>query len=470
MSLPSIDNARSNLVKPSKDKKTKKTKRKQQQRNRTVKKAIVIETDVFSRTQRLLEEVYGLSGIEVISAGSPAQFLHEMIVKEPSVECHSIVDLGSVIHQLHNWKQLLPRVHPYYAIKSFPNINIIRVMHLLDVHFDCASAGEIKACLSVGANPKDIIYANPAKGFKHLEYAKEQNVKKMTFDNKEELSKIQKAYPDAELVLRIAANDSKSLMPFGYKFGSSFAYAVELIDMCKEIGMHLEGISFHVGSGCYDPQAYVDTIKSAKRLFDYSESIGMPLRFLDLGGGWPGDSEGMKLFQLIADAINPVLDELFSPEIQIIAEPGRYFAMSTTTMAVQIHSKRDYFSAPLKIEHEDGTVEVMPAEREVQYYVTEGAYGAFNNTVWDFQKPTPVPFKEIAPDAPKQLTTFFGPTCDSLDVVAKRIQFPDMEIGDWIYFNNMGAYTLTAASNFNGFESPHVYYKIYTSTNPNGSS
>lgn len=63
--------------------------------------------------------------------------------------------------------------------------------------------------MSVGANPKDIIYANPAKGFKHLEYAKEQNVKKMTFDNKEELGKIQKAYPEAELVLRIAANDSK---------------------------------------------------------------------------------------------------------------------------------------------------------------------------------------------------------------------------------------------------------------------
>lgn len=54
----------------------------------------------------------------------------------------------------------------------------------------------------------------------------------------------------------------------------------------------------------------------------------------------------MKLFQLIADAINPVLDELFPADVQIIAEPGRYFAMSTTTMAVQIHSKRDYFAAP----------------------------------------------------------------------------------------------------------------------------
>jgi len=250
-------------------------------------------------------------------------------------------------------------------------------------------------------------------------------------------------------------------MPFGYKFGSSFAYAVQLIDACKELGVHLEGISFHVGSGCYDPQAYVDTITSAKRLFDYADTVDIKLNFLDLGGGWPGDKEGMKLFQKIADEINPVLDELFDSSVQIIAEPGRYFAMSTTTMAVQIHSKRDYYAAPTKVENEDGSISFIDAEREVQYYVTEGAYGSFNNTIWDFQKVTPIPFKQIPEDNQLQLTTFFGPTCDSLDVVAKRIQFPDMDIGDWIYFNDMGAYTLTAASNFNGFESPSVYYKIF---------
>jgi len=453
---------RSKMVAPTN--KTKKSKRKQQQPRTRVLKKMPIPENSFALLQQQLQKVYGLEGVDIIDSSekTQAQFLHDMIQRDPSVECHSVVDLGSIIHQLNNWKQLLPRVHPFYAIKSFPNINVIRVMHLLGVHFDCASAGEIRACLSVDARPEDIIYANPAKGFKHIEYAKEQGVTKMTFDNQEELSKIHKLYPEAELVLRIAANDSKSLMPFGYKFGSSFAYAVELIDSCKTLGVNLHGISFHVGSGCYDPQAYVDTLKSARRLFDYAESVGIELNFLDLGGGWPGDKEGMKLFQKIADAINPVLDELFPPKVKIIAEPGRYFAMSTTTLAVQIHSKRDYYGAPTKVEHEDGTVDLITAEREVQYYVTEGAYGSFNNTIWDFQKVSPIPFKEIKEDAPLQLTTFFGPTCDSLDVVAKRIQFPDMNIGDWIYFKDMGAYTLAAASNFNGFESPSVYYKIFT--------
>jgi len=441
--------------------KTKKHKKKQPLRNRAVKKSVVLQ-DSFVRIQKMLVSVYDLDGIDLISSKTQAQFLLEMIKQNPSAECHSVVDLGALIHQFDNWRQLLPRVQPFYAIKAFPDINVIRVLHLLDLSYDCASAGEIKKCLSVGASPSRIIYANPAKGMNHILYAKEKGVKKMTFDNKEELFKIQKLFPEAELVLRIAANDSKSVMPFGYKFGSSFAYALELIDQCKACGAHLEGVSFHVGSGCYDPQSYVDTLKSARRLFDYAESIGINLTLLDLGGGWPGDKEGMKLFQLIADAINPVLDELFPPSVKVIAEPGRYFAMSTTTLAVQIHSKRDYYAAPTKIEKEDGTYELVPAEREVQYYVTEGAYGSFNNTVWDFQKPVPLHFKEIAEDSPKQLTTFFGPTCDSLDVIAKRIQYPDMEIGDWIYFNDMGAYTLAAASNFNGFESPSVYYKIFT--------
>jgi len=301
---------------------------------------------------------------------------------------------------------------------------------------------------------------NPAKGFLHIEYSKGHNVRKMTFDNKEELKKIMNIYPDALLVLRIAANDSKSLMPFGYKFGSSFDYAKELIDECKKVGANLHGISFHVGSGCYDPQAYVDTINNSRLLFDYAELAGFKLNFLDLGGGWPGDAEGQKLFQTIADAINPVLDDLF-PDCEIIAEPGRYFAMSTTTMAVQIHSTRDYYGPPTKIENQDGSTTLVPAELETQYYVTEGAYGSFNNTVWDFQKPTPRLFREIPPNAPTQLTTIFGPTCDSLDVVAKRLQLPELILGEWIYFSDMGAYTLTAASNFNGFESPRVYYKFF---------
>ena len=81
--------------------------------------------------------------------------------------------------------------------------------------------------------------------------------------------------------------------------------------------------------------------------------------------------------------------------------------------------------------------------------------------------PLPPPFDHHHPDpilladrdGEVHKTTIFGPTCDSIDVVAKDIQLPEMMVGDWLYFVNMGAYTVAAASSFNGFAScPTIFY------------
>ena len=53
----------------------------------------------------------------------------------------------------------------------------------------------------------------------------------------------------------------------------------------------------------------------------------------------------------------------------------------------------------------------------------------------------------------------WGPTCDGFDLV-KRVMFPELQPGDWFYFNNMGAYTFTAASRFNGMPEPQFSYTM----------
>jgi len=450
--------------------KTKKVKRRQKDhRNRKIKKNVILSNDqhddaLYRRTFQLLNSVYGVEGLEWVEESTPLQFLEAQIATKNIEEDNlAVCDLGIVVKQYLRWKKFFPRVHPFYAVKSFPDVNVVRTLHLLGANFDCASKAEIELCLSVGAQPSDIIYANPAKGFKHVEYAKQRNVKMMTFDNKAELDKIAAIFPDAHLVIRIASNDSKSLMPFGYKFGCSYTYALELVDACKEKGMKLMGVSFHVGSGCYDASAYVDTLRNAASLFDYATAAGFNMELLDLGGGWPGETtdEAMNFFSEISEAITPILDEKFAAPIRVISEPGRYFCTATTTMAVQITSKREYFAAPQAVTGEDGTLSFIPAPKEIQYYVTDGAYGSFNNVIWDHAAPKPIPFKKIADDEPNHLTTFFGPTCDSLDVICKKIPFPSMEPGDWVYFHNMGAYTVAAGSQFNGFDKPTVHYKMY---------
>jgi len=393
--------------------------------------------------------------IEQEEPRSPCDWEQRIINDNKAESVFTTVDLGRLIYQARLWKRYLPRIQPYYAVKSNPDINIIRSLLILGVNFDCASKGEIQQVLELGAEPSQIIYANPAKGFDHIIYARNKDVRLMTFDNLFELQKILQHFPKAELVLRISSNDSMSLLPFGYKFGARKEDAFALIAACSELKANLVGISFHVGSGCYSPVAFIDTLHRAREMFNEAEKYGINLSLLDIGGGFPGDDEGPITFSEIASAIAPVIDSLFPSHIQVIAEPGRFFCTSTTTVALQIYAKRDYVLR--RVDPESNEITEI---KETQYYCPDGVYGNFNNIIYDHAKPICRPLIEPPLDAMLFNSTFFGPTCDSIDVIAKNISFPDMNLGDWVYFANMGAYTIAAGSCFNGFERPPIYYGI----------
>jgi ornithine decarboxylase len=144
---------------------------------------------------------YGVS-IPLIEEPLEASEWAKRIIGENKAESvFTGVDLGKLIYQARLWKRYLPRVQPFYAVKSNPDLNILRSLYILGVNFDCASKGEIQSILDIGAEPSQIIYANPAKGFDHIIYAREKDVRLMTFDNLFELQKILQHFPNAELSL-----------------------------------------------------------------------------------------------------------------------------------------------------------------------------------------------------------------------------------------------------------------------------
>jgi ornithine decarboxylase len=430
---------------------------------------------------KVLEELRktGNNEIELIDHVSSVEELLERELKIGKFSAFYLVNLGACVEKYMQWTKLLPRVRPMYAVKSNPDINIVRTLKFVGAGFDCASQAELEEVLSVGAHPdNDIIFANPCKGKDHILFAKEKGITRMTFDNSAELEKIVSLYPNAQLVLRILPDDSFSLMPFGTKFGASFLESVNLIKKCKATGAKLVGVSFHVGSGCYSNVAWHEAIKLARSVFDEAEKEGFKLTLLDIGGGYPGADDGDLTFEEAVEGIGPLLDKLFPPEVKVIAEPGRYFCTSCYTLAVTIISRRDRFVAhnqpayrtEYAEKHDDNASKEMdanpdekvsqPAEpvREVLYYLSDGLYGSFNNIVFDHAKPLPLAMKT---SDTKQRSTLFGPTCDSIDVICKDIDLPEMEIGDWLYFMNMGAYTIASASSFNGFRPPNAKYLMY---------
>lgn len=427
---------------------------------------------------KVYEELSKSSSIELISTVSTVEELLAKELDKGQYSAFYLVNLGAVVEKFLQWKKYMPRVRPMYAVKSNPDINIIRALHYLGTGFDCASQAELEEVKSIGAKAENIIYANPCKGKEHILYAKQHGFDTMTFDNAAELDKIIALHPAAKLVIRILPDDRYSLMPFGSKFGASFDESCKLIQRCKELGANLIGVSFHVGSGCYSSQAWHDAIRLARRVFDAAQEAGYKMTLLDIGGGYPGvDDDGMT-FEETIDGVAQILDDLFPADVTVIAEPGRYFCTAAYTLAVTIISRRDRFVCRNRPQNKlsfvgqdeeeekqeqdtaaDDTTEQeeMPA-REVLYYLSDGLYGSFNNIVFDHAKPLPLSMKS---SENKSRSTLFGPTCDSIDVVCKDIDLPEMEIGDWLYFVNMGAYTIASASSFNGFRPPNAKYLMY---------
>lgn len=122
--------------------------------------------------------------------------------------------------------------------------------------------------------------------------------------------------------------------------------------------------------------------------------------------------------------------------------------------------------------------ELRPAVLFVDY-LNDGIYSSFNCILFDHQTVTPfcLTVGKALVDVPnechqaqmqvpvemQQLVTssLWGPTCDSIDCVRASVKLPaSLEVGDWLGFRKMGAYTICAASSFNGFDRTRVVYTV----------
>lgn len=374
----------------------------------------------------------------------------EMTETMSNEEPFYVMDIGEIVRKHQNWIEKMPRVVPHYAVKCNDNEVVCSTLAALGASFDCASKGEISKILALGVGPERIIFANPMKPSSHLRYANSNNVKTMTFDSDTELHKIKKLCPDAKLVLRIRCEAEKAQCPLGKKFGCDpVEEAPRLIKIVRSMNMDLVGISFHVGSGCADFPIYYKAISYARDLFDYAATFGYELNLLDIGGGFPGDF-GTSIDE-VSLIVNAALDQFFPDKsVRVISEPGRYYASAAFTLITCVQSKRVCLNA------KTGAIDRM------MYYLNDGVYASFNCILYDHQLPKP---KLIGQQSGKQYdSTIWGPTCDALDQLIETIRLPELQIDDWVVFENMGAYTIPVASPFNGFPLPKIYCYISKDT------
>ena len=156
----------------------------------------------------------------------------------------------------------------------------------------------------------------------------------------------------------------------------------------------------------------------------------------------------------MAASLNAALEESFpaADGVQVIAEPGRYFAEPGMTLFTRIFGKR---------------VRAAPTGADSHYYwISDGAYGSMNCILYDHAQLVTAHFPAEAGAAaaagggaaagPCHKSTVYGPTCDGMDTLLRGCPLPELAVGDWLQWPSMGAYTLAAGSAFNGFNSQAV--------------
>ena len=344
-------------------------------------------------------------------------------------------------------------------MKCNPDPHILKLLAALGTGFDCASKAEIDQILKLGVDSSRIIYAQPCKTKSYLRYAAQKGVRQMTFDNSDELYKIKQVSPDAGLFLRILTDDSASLCRLSLKFGAALDVTQGLLELAKKLGLNVVGVAFHVGSGASDPNAFLKAVSDARSVFDQAKDVGFDLKTLDVGGGFVGDT-----FEDMADVLSEALDQNFPSNVRIIGEPGRFYVSSAFTIACHVISRRIVEESDLGPE-------------KVMLYLNDGVYGNFSSIIFDHQQPTPRILKcgkrtssSLGTEFEREIEySIWGPTCDGIDCISSSSFLPGvLDVGDWLYFEDMGAYTKCSATQFNGFTNNH--HAIYVSSEPAASA
>ena len=218
------------------------------------------------------------------------------------------------------------------------------------------------------------------------------------------------------------------------KFGAAADDAVALLRAARPLAARL-GVSFHVGSQCLDPLAWR---RALGLVGEVVRAAGVTIDIVDVGGGFPvayPDVVPPPLGAFVAE-IEEGFDRLGLPSAKLWAEPGRALVAGGGSVVVQVQLRRGD-----------------------ALYLNDGVYGSLADAgTLGFRYPVRlIRARDAADGATLRPFRFYGPTCDSADVMEGPFLLPDdIAEGDWIEIGQLGAYGGCLRTGFNGFDRARI--------------
>jgi len=325
-----------------------------------------------------------------------------------------------------------------YAVKANDNPSIIALLNQGGVaHFDCASVPEIGL---VRANcPGATCYFMIPVALRGAagEAFHDLGVRHFMVDDASRLDALASEIPFDQTVVfaRMAVSHESAMMDLSSKFGAPPGEIPALLRQIQAMGAE-PALAFNVGTLVTDPEAYRHAIETAAKIL---HTLEFRLRLIDIGGGFPRSYPGF---------ISPPLEEFFSTVREaaatlpmqaggeIMSEPGRALSAPGLSAVVEVLLRKDR-----------------------RLYLNDGMYGIFWELRFEGHQRFPVRAYRNGKRLAGHPVSFrlFGPTCDASDVMPGAVELPaDIRTGDHLEFGNIGAYSLSGRTRFNGHHSDRI--------------
>jgi len=349
-----------------------------------------------------------------------------------------VIDLNLVRQNYRNFRTSLPEARVFYAVKSNPAPDLLKLLADEGANFDVASVAEVAMALKAGAAPERISFGNTIKKERDIAWAYKRGIRMFAVDSVSEVQKIARAAPGSKVYCRLLCKGEGAKWPLSRKFGCEPDMAVEVMTLARDLGLIAYGISFHPGSQQLNMGAWDEALSSVAGVFKRLDAIGIPMSLINMGGGFPAKySDDIPAIKAYAKNIRDTLKRHFgNRQLDLIIEPGRGMCGNAGVIRAEV----------VLISEKSTT------DKTRWVYLDIGKFGGLAETDGEVARYPITTGKDKDPKSPCILA---GPTCDSADILYEKTPYPlpdTLAEGDLILIHSAGAYTTTyATAGFNGF-------------------
>jgi diaminopimelate decarboxylase len=323
-----------------------------------------------------------------------------------------------------------------YSAKANTNLALLKLFANLGGGLDIVSGGELYRGLKAGFPPDRIVYSGVGKRVDEIDYALHTDIMMFNVESLEELAVINQRAgllaKQAPVAIRVNPDVDPGTHPYistgleKNKFGIDTKTAIEGYKAAGRMAnIAVVGIDCHIGSQITEAKPFEDALKSLERLITELKSLGIKIKYLDMGGGLgiTYDAESPPHPREYARAI---IDSLKGIDLQLILEPGRVIVGNAGTLITRVLYRK---TAPVK--------EFVITDAGMNDLMRPSLYKAFH-AIQPVVKTVHAPIK----------ADVVGPICESGDFLAVDREIPDVKQGDLLAVMSAGAYGFTMSSNY----------------------